>query len=137
MTQANKDAVLLKEADELPSMGTLLTLASAFLPVSGGFPKFSATPPAIPEEGSMEARVRKAERRYQVLVEQIPVVTFMVSFENRKSEIYVSPFVEALLGYSAKEWVEDPILWYQRLHPADRERWNKEFSRTISLAEPF
>jgi PAS domain S-box-containing protein len=60
-----------------------------------------------------------------------------VSFENRKSEIYVSPHVEKLLGYTAKEWVEDPILWYQRLYPADRNRWNTEFSRTIALAEPF
>jgi PAS domain S-box-containing protein len=41
------------------------------------------------------------------------------------------------LGYTAQEWVEDPILWYQRLYPEDRSRWNKEFSRTIALAEPF
>ena len=68
----------------------------------------------------MEARVRKAEKRYQTLVEHIPVVTFLVSFENRKSEIYVSPFVEKLLGYTAKEWVDDPILWYQRLYTEDR-----------------
>jgi PAS domain S-box-containing protein len=126
-----------KTEGEASGFGTLLTLASAFLPGIGGLPRLVNTPPVIPADGSMEARVRKAERRYQTLVEQIPVVTFMVSFENRKSEIYVSPHVEKLLGYTAKEWVEDPILWYQRLHTEDRGRWNTEFSRTIALAEPF
>jgi PAS domain S-box-containing protein len=123
---------------ELPSFGTLVNLANTFLPaMAGGFPSLVASPPTVPDDGSMEARARKAERRYQTLVEQIPVVTFMVSFENRKSEIYVSPHVEKLLGYTAKEWVEDPILWYQRLYPEDRVRWNTEFSRTIAFAEPF
>lgn len=118
--------------------GTLLTLAQAFLPVlGGGLPKLVETPPDLSHEQSLEARARKAERRYQTLVEQIPVVTFLVSFENRKSEIYVSAHVEKLLGYSAKEWADDPILWYQRLHTEDRARWNEAFSRTISLAEPF
>jgi PAS domain S-box-containing protein len=129
---------LFGNAEETPSFGTLMTLATAFLPVlAKGLPQLVSTPPVLTEEGSMEARMRKAERRYQTLVEQIPVVTFMVSFENRKSEIYVSPHVEKLLGYTAKEWVNDPILWYQRLHHDDRTRWNVEFSKTIALAEPF
>jgi PAS domain S-box-containing protein len=119
---------------ELPSFGTLMTLASAFLPsLAAELPRLTATGP----DDSMEARAQKAEMRYKSLVEQIPVVTFLVSFGLRKSEIYVSPHVEKLLGYTAKEWVEDPILWYQRLYPEDRSRWNKEFSRTIALAEPF
>jgi PAS domain S-box-containing protein len=137
MTDMKPEAAAPGTAVEGPSFGTLLTLANAFLPVLGGLPRLVATPPVLPADGSMEARARKAERRYQTLVEQIPVVTFMVSFENRKSEIYVSPHVEKLLGYTAKEWVEDPILWYQRLYPEDRGRWNTEFSRTIALAAPF
>lgn len=124
--------------DQTPGFGTLLTLAGAFLPtLAGGLPRLVAAPPVASEEHTMEARARKAERRYQTLVEQIPVVTFLVSFENRKSEIYVSPHVEKLLGYTAKEWVEDPILWYQRLHRDDRARWNEEFSLTINRAQPF
>ena len=67
----------------------------------------------------------------------MPAVTFMASFENGLSEVYVSPYIEALLGYTAREWIDDPILWYMRLHPADRGRWTKEFSRTISWAEHF
>jgi len=138
MTNAPTENVDSEDPRELASFGTLVTLASAFLPTIGAtLPRSSATPPGSPDDESMEARARKAEKRYKSLVEQIPVVTFMVSFGLLKSEIYVSPYVEKLLGYTAKEWVEDPILWYQRLYPEDRSRWNTEFSRTIALAEPF
>jgi PAS domain S-box-containing protein len=123
---------------ELPSVGTLMSLAGAFLPMIGGALNRLAVPPSgALEDDSLELRAQKAEKRYQSLVEQIPVVTFIVSFGLRKSEIYVSPYVEKLLGYTAKEWVEDPILWYQRLYSEDRVRWNTEFSRTIALAQPF
>jgi PAS domain S-box-containing protein len=138
MTGRRPDNVDSPNPVELPSFGTLITLASAFLPVIGSsLPRLADMPPGGSDEESMEVRAQKAEKRYKSLVEQIPVVTFMVSFGLRKSEIYVSPYVEKLLGYTAKEWVEDPILWYQRLYPADRGRWNTEFSRTIALAEPF
>jgi PAS domain S-box-containing protein len=33
--------------------------------------------------------------------------------------------------------VEDPILWYQRLHPEDQRRWNQEFARTVTTGEYF
>jgi PAS domain-containing protein len=36
-----------------------------------------------------------------------------------------------------KEWIDNPILWYTRLHLDDRTRWTEEFSRTVSLAKAF
>ncbi len=120
----------------MESVGVLLELARAFAP-SFQLPTLVSTPPIAGSATASEDRVRKAEARYQTLVEQIPAVTFMASFENGLSEIYVSPHIETLLGYTAREWIDDPILWYQRLHPADKQRWNEEFSRTVSWAEPF
>ena len=137
MTEAGSKLDLSGLAKDGLDLGTLLSLAHAFLPSITTAPHLVENPPELSEESSLEARARKAERRYQSLVEQIPVITFLVSFENRKSEIYVSSHVEKLLGYTAKEWVDDPILWYQRLYPEDRARWNAEFSRTIALAQQF
>lgn len=115
-----------------------MALATAFLPyLERGLPRFVSTPPSGVEDSSLAARARAAENRFQTLVEQIPVVMFLVSLGRRSNEVYVSPHIEKLLGYTAQEWVEDPILWYQRLFPADRERWNTEFSRTVARAEPF
>jgi PAS domain S-box-containing protein len=63
-----------------------------------------------------------AEVRYQTLIEQIPAVTFLASLAGGRNEMYVSPQIESLLGFSQKEWLEDPVLWYTRLHPEDRDR---------------
>src|SRR5205823_5551827 len=84
-----------------------------------------------------EAQLRKAEARYRTLVEEIPAVTFLAALDEGINELYVSPQIEQLLGFSQKEWLEDPVLWHRQLHPEDRERWHVEFARTCATAEPF
>ena len=54
-----------------------------------------------------------------------------------KNEVYVSPHIEQLLGYSQDQWLGDPFLWYLRLHPDDRVLWNTEFSRGCRAGGPF
>jgi PAS domain S-box-containing protein len=73
------------------------------------------------------------EDRYRILLEQVQAVTFMASFDGGRAEqeVYVSPQIETLLGYTQKEWLGDPTLWYKSLHPEDKNRWNDEFSRTV------
>lgn len=78
--------------------------------------------------------MRMDEARYRMLIELLPAVTFMASFEEGLNDVYVSPQVESILGYTQQEWVEDPVLWYERLHPDDRNRWNKEFAQTVAFA---
>jgi PAS domain S-box-containing protein len=34
---------------------------------------------------------------------------------------YVSPQIEAILGFTAEEWCGDPALWRRQLHPDDRD----------------
>jgi PAS domain S-box-containing protein len=80
---------------------------------------------------------RMVEARYRTLVELLPAVTFMATFEEGLSEVYVSPQIESILGYTQREWVENPVLWYQRLHPGDRDRWNLEFARTVAAGDPL
>jgi PAS domain S-box-containing protein len=84
-----------------------------------------------------EARLRQMEARYRTLVEGIPAVTFMAALGEEAKELYVSPQLEQLLGFSQKEWLENPVLWYTQLHPDDRQRWHTEFARTCATGEPF
>lgn len=82
--------------------------------------------------------VRQAEARYRALVEQIPAVTFMAALDDQSAnEMYVSPQIESLLGFSQKEWLDDPILWFKQLHPDDQSLWNEEFARGIASGGPF
>jgi PAS domain S-box-containing protein len=68
---------------------------------------------------------------YQTLLEQIPAVTFMTSFEEGKQNVYVSPQIQEILGYTPEEWLARPSLWQERLHPDDKERFQEEFSNTV------
>lgn len=80
---------------------------------------------------------RRTELRYQHLVEQIPAVVFTAALDGGLYDIYVSPQVENLLGYSQREWVADPVLWYERLHPDDRRKLDEEFARGCITGGPF
>jgi len=79
----------------------------------------------------------RADARYRALVEQLPAVTFVAALDEGTNEMYVSPQIEALLGYSQKEWLDDPVLWFSRLHPEDRDLWNQEFARGVATGGPF
>lgn len=81
-------------------------------------------------------RVR-LEKRYRTLIEGIPAVTFMAALGAGISELYVSPQIEKLLGFTQQEWLEDPLLWYRQLHPDDQVRWHTEFAQTCATARPF
>ena len=69
--------------------------------------------------------MKHSEARYRTLVEQIPAITFMASLQEGldENEIYVSPHIETMLGFTQEEWLGDPFLWYRQLHPEDRQRW--------------
>ncbi len=89
------------------------------------------------EQSTPEDRFAAAEARFQALVEQIPAVTFSASFASGLKELYVSPQIEEVMGYTQEEWLESPVLWYERLHPDDKARWNREFSKTIAFGTDF
>jgi PAS domain S-box-containing protein len=91
----------------------------------------------LSEERARAVASKRAEARYRTLVEQIPAVTFMASLEEGDNEIYIGPQIEALLGYTQKEWLDDPVLWFHRMHPDDQERWNAEFARGCAVGGPF
>ncbi|HEV3438086.1 MAG TPA: PAS domain S-box protein [Gemmata sp.] len=92
----------------------------------------------VTERRKAEAQLRKMEKRYRTLVEGIPAVTFMAALDEVGTrELYVSPQVEELLGFSQREWLDNPILWYTQLHPDDQNRWHEEFARTVGEGEPF
>jgi PAS domain S-box-containing protein len=89
------------------------------------------------KELTSEERVRAAENRFRTLVEQIPAVTFMAVLGEGENEVYVSPHIETMLGFTQAEWLENPFLWYYQLHPDDRKLWNEEFTRGCQTGGPF
>jgi len=88
-----------------------------------------------PEASALQAR--RMEASFRSLVEQIPAVTFMAALDGGLNDVYVSPQIEALLGYTQEEWLSDPVLWFRRLHPDDRGLWSREFARGCMTGGPF
>jgi PAS domain S-box-containing protein len=86
---------------------------------------------------SEDAQQPNLEARYRALVEQIPAVVFMAYLDRGIGEAYVSPQIEAALGFSQEEWLEDPIRWYSHIHPADKERWSTEAAEMFLTGNPL
>jgi PAS domain S-box-containing protein len=66
---------------------------------------------------------KEAEARYQALVEQLPLITY-VDQPRRSSNTaaYISPQVEAILGFPIDDWHDDPEFFPRHLHPDDHDR---------------
>ena len=69
-----------------------------------------------------EADLRASERRYRALVEQVPAVMYEMGPDDERRTLFVSPHVEEILGYPRREWLDQPDIWVELLHPDDRER---------------
>jgi PAS domain S-box-containing protein len=94
----------------------------------------------IAERKETELRLKEAEARFRTLVEHIPAMTYMEAAANRARGtdfLYMSPQIEAVLGYSPEEWMTDPGLFARTLHPDDREQVLEEDARTSRTGEPF
>ena len=75
----------------------------------------------ITESKRAERALRESEARYRLLVENIPAVVYMVAPDDDRRTLYVNPQVERTLGYSRQEWLQQPDIWMELLHPDDRE----------------
>jgi diguanylate cyclase (GGDEF)-like protein/PAS domain S-box-containing protein len=85
-------------------------------------PDEAASGPALDRSAHEAADHAEIERRYRTLVEQLPLVIYVDALDGASSNIFTSPQVEQLLGYSVDEWVSDEMLFVKALHPGDRDR---------------
>jgi len=90
-------------------------------------------------DGWTEERVREfleeissAGDKYRRLVERLPAIVYSCELGEHGRWRYVSPQIEAILGYSPEEWMADSGLWSERLHPEDRERAIEQDTRKLA-----
>jgi PAS domain S-box-containing protein len=91
----------------------------------------------VTERARVEERLRKTESRFRTLVEQLPLIIYQQERGDFGDMIYVSPQAEEILGYTPREFLENPTLWLEILHPDDRERVLAEDERTEETGETF
>jgi PAS domain S-box-containing protein len=59
---------------------------------------------------------------YRTLVEGAPAILYIDRPDELSTNLYTSPQVVELLGFSVEEWRSDPELWVSQIHQDDRER---------------
>lgn len=130
----------LRMPDILESEEALRQLAAAFLRTQ------DVDAPAVPLELAERSEAFELdgpptspsmEAQYRALVEQIPAVVFMAYLDKGIGEAYVSPQIEAALGFTQGEWLEDPVRWYRQIHPADKVRWSTEAAEMFLTGNPL
>ena len=57
--------------------------------------------------------------------------------DEPSSNIYTSPQVEPMLGFTVEQWRDDPDLWIRRIHEDDRERVVREHRASLASGDPF
>ena len=88
-----------------------------------------------------EDQVRSAEARFRLIVERTPVISYQephdgLTYDPNDVINYVSPQIEAILGYRADEWAQ-PGYWLTKVHPDDRDAVLAESERTTVTGEPY
>ncbi|MGH2554232.1 MAG: PAS domain S-box protein, partial [Actinomycetota bacterium] len=71
---------------------------------------------------SSEKQLRQAEAKFRTLVERIPAITYTAQFGDQGQWFYVSPQIEAILGFTPEEWMAAPDRWFSQVFPEDRPR---------------
>jgi diguanylate cyclase (GGDEF)-like protein/PAS domain S-box-containing protein len=84
-----------------------------------------------------EREGRAAERRFRTMIEQLPAISYVDALRDDAPTVYISPQVEAILGYTPEEWVGDDGMWPRVLHPDDRSRAMAENARHNETGEAF
>ena len=55
------------------------------------------------------------------MLHRVPAILYIADVGAAGRWHYVSPQIEAILGFAPEEWCDDPKLWARQLHPEDRQ----------------
>jgi len=90
----------------------------------------------ITERKLAEQELVESRKRYEELVNSIDGVVWEANAESRET-LFVSKQIEAISGYRAEQFVHDPILWLNIIHPDDYERAISVRTRAVQEQRNF
>ena len=73
----------------------------------------------LDERKKAEQALLKAEELYRNMVEKTSVIIYRNTAERESKTLYISPQIEDFLGFSQREWLENPYFWVSLIHPDD------------------
>ena len=97
----------------------------------------SAAPAVFGDYGDDHLSPEEVARRYRTLIEQLPLVVYVDALDSVSSNIFTSPQIEPVLGFSVDEWKTDTNLFARLLHPDDRARVLAAHAHTHETRDPL
>lgn len=91
-------------------------------------------------EAALKRHIEELQRRehhFRTLVEQVPAIIYLSALDALGSTLYISPRIEAMLGYTAAEWIADPQLFWSSLHPDDVESVQAAYQHQRATGQPM
>lgn len=113
----------------------ITTMSTALLISKTVRHSLTATRIELMERQKAEQALRKAETMYKALVEKTSVIIYRDAPVAAGNTLYISPQIEALLGYPVNEWLETPTSWQNFVHPEDLTRVLAEVERYLTSGE--
>lgn len=77
------------------------------------------------------AEFTASQRRIEHLLKEVPAVVYLCQPHDDFGITFVSENVAGLLGHKAAEFLENPGLWFERIHPEDNARFHRAFESLI------
>ena len=90
----------------------------------------------ITDELRTEKTLRERERSFRMLTEQVPAIIYRATLDAYSQTTYVSPRV-AVLGYTVEEWLANPRMWEQLVHPDDLPRVMQQLAESQRMGTSF
>ncbi len=75
------------------------------------------------EVATRTAELRASEERYRRLTERLPDLVYRYRWEEPRGYVYMNPTTEQITGYPPKAFYANPNLFFNIIHPDDREWW--------------
>jgi PAS domain S-box-containing protein len=94
---------------------------------------------AFQEQAALNQELEHQRRRLDNILTNVPGIVWENAVDPETLEqavIYVSPYVEELLGYTQEEWLENIQNWVSSVYPDDRDRVFTESAAIISSGRP-
>jgi PAS domain S-box-containing protein len=91
----------------------------------------------VSEQRQFMQELQASEATFRTLVEQLPMVVYLLEADEAQTPRYFSPRYEHVTGYSIDEAMHRIHHWLTLVHPEDRERVAAEQDRSQSTLTPF
>ncbi|MCC7449230.1 MAG: PAS domain S-box protein [Anaerolineae bacterium] len=89
----------------------------------------------ITERKQTEQILQESRQRYKALVDSIDGIVWEVDLISSQFT-FVSQYAEKMLGYPVEQWLADPHLWINIIHPDDRKQaFGQSFASTKRLQD--